>query len=323
MFRNRSLTFIAVALAVCLTVTAAWVSPVGAMIFPDLLNLIEVDNDGKTEDNSGKDQHQGKQENQQQKQKNEQKSDGSESDADMVEENYRVKTGDTLWSLSRKYDVDWKVIAYANNLGLDGVIRPGQELTIPLGKGTTHIVHRGQNLYEIARGYGTTVADILAANEIPNPNQLQVGSRLIIPATESVAVMTPVRTKLSSRYEGYWRWPVKGTITSRYGPRGSGFHHGLDVAADTGTRIYPIRSGVVEFSGYLNNIYGQTVILDHGDGIRSLYAHSSENLVDQGDRVTASSAIAKIGNTGRSTGPHLHLEVYVDGETIDPQQLLN
>ncbi len=314
MFEKRSLKIIAVTIAVCLTLSAAWVSPVGAMIFPDLLSLIRTDNDRETEDGL---------EDSQQSQKSEGEQSGSEADADSVEETYVVKPGDTLWNLSRKYDLDWKTIAYANNLGLDGVIRPGQELTIPRGQGTTHITQRGQNLWEIARMYGTTVADLVSANNISNPNQLQVGTRLIIPAKKSVAATAPVRSKLSSRYEGYWRWPIRGIITSTYGQRGSGFHHGLDVAADKGEKIYAIRSGVIEFSGYLNHIYGQAVIVDHGDGIRSLYAHNSENLVDQGDRITSSTPIAKIGSTGRSTGPHLHLEVHVDGDTIDPQKLLD
>lgn len=327
MFQKMSLKLIAVAIALCLTLSTAWVSPVGAMIFPDFLSLVRTEKDRGTEDNAASDKQQSKNQDQDNKQNHDKrKAEGNPSGDDgddIVEETHVVKRGDTLWELSQRYSVDWKTIAYANNLGLDGVIRPGQKLTIPLGKGSFHTVRLGENLWEIARQYGTTVADLVSANKIENPNRLKVGARLKIPGTKSVPATASVRQNLGSRFKGLWRWPVQGIITSPYGVRGSDFHHGLDLAADLGKKIYPIKGGVIEFSGYLNRIYGLAVIVDHGDGVRSLYAHNSENLVEQGERINASTAIAKIGSTGRSTGPHLHLEVYVDGDHIDPQKLLD
>jgi len=310
MLRNLSLKIVAVILAGCLTVSAAWVSPVGAMIFPDLLSLVRVDNQrDAVKESTGEES----------KKKN-------KSDNKVAEELYVVKPGDTLWGLARRYCVDWKDICYANNLGLDGVIRPGQKLSIPLKGGTIHVVKSGESLWQIARKYKKDVDQLIDANNIVDPNRLKVGVRLVIPngEDEAVAASTAVRRpNLSSRYEGFWRWPIEGEITCVYGPRGDEFHHGLDIAADKGERVYPIRDGRVEFSGWLNNIYGRAVIIYHGDGIRSLYAHNSKTLVEEGDRVKASTPISKVGSSGRSTGPHLHLEVYVDGETIDPQKLLD
>lgn len=311
MIRNLSLKIVIATIIGSLVLSAVGTSPAGAMIFPDLLSLVRVDNERDTLRQSTD---------------NEEEKVTTADSKKAIEEIYVVKNGDTLWALARKYSVDWKSICYANNLELNGVIRPGQSLTIPI-EGTIHIVKPGESLWEIARKYERSVEQLIKSNDIANPKYLKVGIRLVIPEAETaaaaVATTTALRTSLSSRYEGYWRWPLQGIITSVYGPRGNEFHHGLDIAADIGERIHPIRGGKVEFCGWLNDIYGRTVIVDHGDGIRSLYAHNSKVLVKEGDSINPSVAISEIGSTGRSTGPHLHLEVYVDGKTIDPQKLLN
>lgn len=324
MFQKMSLKLIAAAIVLCVTLSTAWVSPVGAMIFPDFLSLVRIEKDRETENKTANDHQQNKNQDQDNNQnQDKKKAEENVSGNDIIEETHVVKRGDTLWELSQRYSVDWKTIAYANDLGLDGVILPGQKLTIPLGKGSFHTVRPGENLWEIARKYGTSVAELVSANKIENPNRLKVGARLTILGTKSVPAAASVPQNLSSRYEGKWRWPIRGIITLRYGARGNDFHHGLDLAADLGEKIYPIKGGVIEFSGYLNRIYGRAVIVDHGDGVRSLYAHNSENLVEQGERINTSTPIAEIGSTGKSTGPHLHLEVYVDGDHIDPQRLLD
>ena len=99
------------------------------------------------------------------------------------------------------------------------------------------------------------------------------------------------------------------------------FHHGLDIAASEGTDIHPIRKGTVLFSGEQKG-YGNVVIIDHGNGFVSKYAHNLTNLVQQGQEVDISSVIAQVGNTGRSTGPHMHFEVLYRGEQIDPEMLM-
>ena len=117
--------------------------------------------------------------------------------------------------------------------------------------------------------------------------------------------------------------PVDGTITSRFGRRSDPFHgkkrqhKGLDIAAPEGTPIHPIRPGTVVSSGERGG-FGNVVVLDHGDGTTSLYAHCSELLVKKGDQVKRGQVIATVGSTGRSTGPHLHLEVHRDGKAVDP-----
>ena len=117
--------------------------------------------------------------------------------------------------------------------------------------------------------------------------------------------------------------PVEGVITSRFGLRSDPFHgktrhhKGLDIAAPTGTPIHPVRPGTVVSSGERGG-YGNVVVLDHGDGTTSLYAHCHELKVKKGDKVGYRDVIATVGSTGRSTGPHLHLEVHRDGKAVDP-----
>ncbi len=119
--------------------------------------------------------------------------------------------------------------------------------------------------------------------------------------------------------------PLRATprITSRFGEKGSRryTHTGLDLAISQGTPIYPIADGVVIFSGS-NGSYGNMIKIDHGDGIQSWYAHCSALLVSEGTKVTKDTNIAKVGSTGNSTGPHLHLEIRVNGTAVNPQNYL-
>ena len=110
-------------------------------------------------------------------------------------------------------------------------------------------------------------------------------------------------------------------ISSDYGPRTNpyvGFHRGIDIGMPMGTPICATKDGTVSTSLYSNGSYGYYIILDHGDGIQTLYAHCSELLVSVGDVVTKGQVIAKVGSTGNSTGPHVHFEVRINGERVDP-----
>lgn len=116
---------------------------------------------------------------------------------------------------------------------------------------------------------------------------------------------------------------VSPMITSRYGESGSRryTHTGVDLATSLGTPIYPIASGTVTFVGY-NGSYGNKVVVDHGDGIESWYAHCNSLNVSVGDTVTTDTCIATVGSTGNSTGPHLHLEIRINGSPVNPQNYL-
>ncbi|MEM8903395.1 MAG: peptidoglycan DD-metalloendopeptidase family protein [Actinomycetota bacterium] len=115
--------------------------------------------------------------------------------------------------------------------------------------------------------------------------------------------------------------PSSGTLTSGFGPRWGRMHQGIDIAAPTGTPIAAADGGVVIHSGGLGG-YGQTVIIDHGGGIVTLYAHMSERIAGNGQSVSSGALIGRIGSTGNSTGPHLHFEVRVNGAAQNPLNYL-
>jgi hypothetical protein len=124
-----------------------------------------------------------------------------------------------------------------------------------------------------------------------------------------------------------FRWPVRGPLNSRFGMRPSPwtgdqeFHRGLDISASRGTAVLAPATGSVYFAGN-GGEYGTTVILDHGHGLRSLYGHLQEIRVQQGQSVERGQVIALTGNTGRTSGPHLHYEIQLRGQAVDPRQFL-
>lgn len=118
--------------------------------------------------------------------------------------------------------------------------------------------------------------------------------------------------------------PVSGTITSRYGVSSrirSSTHTGLDIAAPKGTQIKAVSEGTVTCASY-NGSYGYLVKIDHGNGIETWYGHTSKMYVKVGQKVSAGEVIADVGSTGNSTGPHLHLEIRINGEHVNPQEYL-
>lgn len=118
--------------------------------------------------------------------------------------------------------------------------------------------------------------------------------------------------------------PVSGTITSRFGAGSSirrSSHTGLDIAAPTGTTVVAAASGTVTFSGYKGS-YGNMLVISHGNGVQTYYAHCSKLYVSSGTQVSQGQKIASVGSTGNSTGPHLHLEIRVNGVAYNPQNYL-
>jgi len=119
--------------------------------------------------------------------------------------------------------------------------------------------------------------------------------------------------------------PVSGPVSSPFGPRDGGFHHGIDFAVNEGTKVRSSKSGTVSFAGYKGNIVGNVVEVDHPDGTQTMYAHNSQVLVIVGQPVKQDEVIALSGNTGKSTGPHLHFEIRLDKgrRSVDPAPYLN
>lgn len=196
------------------------------------------------------------------------------------------------------------------------------------------------------------VQQVAAANGLKNPDLLSIGQTIDLSvlststtqekaagSVPSAAETTSTRRtaqsllaealdRLSPRVET--PQPVlKGSVSvsSNYGMRRDPFakrtewHSGVDLAAKTGTSVYPAMSGTVTFSGWQSG-YGRVVILQHDNGVETVYAHNSRNLAHVGDRVTGDKAIARVGSSGRATGSHLHFEVRKNGKDVNPSPYL-
>ena len=122
---------------------------------------------------------------------------------------------------------------------------------------------------------------------------------------------------------GILSMPTSGSLSSRFGSRWGKQHQGIDLGAPLGTPIYAADNGIVIYSQYNDGGYGYMVQIDHGNGLKTYYAHCNELLVNTGDIVAKGDIIAEVGNTGRSTGPHLHFEVRRGDVPIDPLEYLN
>ena len=182
--------------------------------------------------------------------------------------------------------------------------------------GVYHRLDRGQTLYTLSRLYRVPLDRLLAVNRITDPTSIPAGEPILIPgATRLLPYPTPEGGRLT--------WPLHGQVTSRYGrPRGRRSHHvGLDIDGEDGDVIRAAAAGRVE-QAKRGSRYGRYLVIDHGGGLQTLYAHASRLLVTRGDRVEAGDPVALVGRSGNAHGSHLHFEVHRDGRTVDPLPLL-
>ncbi|MBI3769110.1 MAG: peptidoglycan DD-metalloendopeptidase family protein [Deltaproteobacteria bacterium] len=197
-----------------------------------------------------------------------------------------------------------------------------------LGSGIVHEVRPGENLYRIGKAYGISHRELARVNNLADPDRVEVGQRLFIPGGKQVLpvnLITPKRAVVDvpelrdfPHGEGGFIWPLaSGTLTSSFGPRGQSFHDGIDIGAPPGTPVYAAREGHVIYSDTLRG-YGNVVIVEHGGGYATVYAHNEENLVHAGDRVHQGDMVARLGRTGRTSGPNLHFEVRKDNIARNP-----
>lgn len=238
-------------------------------------------------------------------------------------ETYTIEEGDTLGSIADQYGLNLSSVLWANNLTFRSTIRPGQNIVIPPVDGVIYKVKNGDTLSKIARTYGTDTDKIIAFNKLASADDLRIGDELVVPGGEPPAPVVRRTAPVTSLFtaptgtgsvSGSWLWPTDGrVITQKYGWR----HTGLDIDGDYSTRSYAAADGVVIYSGWRNG-YGNTVEVDHGNGVVTRYAHHSKNLVSVGDTVAKGQALANTGSTGRSTGTHLHFEVIVNGKFQNP-----
>jgi murein DD-endopeptidase MepM/ murein hydrolase activator NlpD len=233
---------------------------------------------------------------------------------------YRIENGDTLWKISRSYDVDLQTLMVLNHLNKNSTLSVGQLVQIPGTRSGIYVIQAGDTLWGIAAQYNISTSDLVRLNANVNPNDLKVGDQLVLPDNlHRVPIKEPSRSFNMSPM--LFSWPLSGIITSAFGWRKSGFHHGLDIAADTGTPIRACAAGKVVFAGW-KSVYGRTVVIEHYNGEQTLYGHTSKIYVTDGQRVVKGQKIAAVGATGNATGPHLHLEIKKAGQALNPIKYL-
>ncbi len=232
---------------------------------------------------------------------------------------HTVRSGETLWDIAQSYGITVSQIASSNNIANSNRIRIGQELKILTVKGVLHKVAYGESLWEIAQRYEVPLAELIEVNKIADSTNVQPGSEVVIPGATQLRIRDAVI--VNGQLQKAFDWPARARISSTFGERWGRMHYGLDIAVATGTPIKAAADGRVTFSG-TNGGYGIMVILDHGNGVETRYAHHSRNLVSVGQQVKRGDVIAYSGNTGVSTGPHLHFEIRHNNVAVDPQRYL-
>ena len=190
--------------------------------------------------------------------------------------------------------------------------------------GLGHIVRPGQTIWSIAREHGVSVEALIRVNRLAPDTKLRAGQRLSLPLSEVVEgsqeppsfadiVLEPPPPVPTVQFVR----PVPGPIASPFGPRGRAWHGGVDLRADRGSLIQAAAAGMVIQSGW-ERAYGRVVKVWHLRDLMTVYAHNLENLVKVGDWVEQGQVIATVGSTGRSTAPHLHFEIRLDGRKYNP-----
>ena len=239
---------------------------------------------------------------------------------------YQVEGGDTISTIAEKFSLNVTTILWANKLSSTSTIRPGDKLVILPTDGVLHQVKSGDSVEKIAKYYNTVAEKVLEFNALPDASDINVGEYLIVPDGKvpapvirptTVATRNTVRVPSSSPVpsSGKMLWPNGCSRISQY----FGWRHtGVDIACPAGTPILAADDGVVTRVQYLKTGYGHNVMINHGDGVVTLYGHMTTINVKNGDTVKKGEEIGLEGSTGRSTGPHLHFEVRIGGKIYNP-----
>jgi murein DD-endopeptidase MepM/ murein hydrolase activator NlpD len=239
---------------------------------------------------------------------------------------YTVQANDNVWSIAQGFGLKAETVLWANpNVEKSpDLLSVGQELVIIPVDGIYYTVGPGDTVDKLAKTYQTTADKIKAfeLNNLEEPYTLTPGQQIVIPDGKKKIVvpnyypMTRVGKAPAgaAKGSGAFAWPAQGLLTQRYW---SG-HLGIDVAARTGTPILAADDGYVVMAGRDTWGYGNQVLIDHGNGYLTRYAHLQTIKVAAGQSVTKNQLIGTMGSTGRSTGPHLHFEVIQAGVRRNP-----
>lgn len=247
---------------------------------------------------------------------------------------YTVESGDTLSSVAKKLGVSTDTIKWANDLNNINSISPGLKLKILPVTGIAHSVKSGDTVESVAKKYQANAQAIVdfPFNDVPDDFKLKVGQVLIVPdgvKEEAKPISRPQpqylakgpssTTSFQAPGGGSFIWPTLGSLTQYF----AWYHRGIDIANRAAPGIGVADGGTVVVAGWPDNSgFGNRVVVDHGNGYKTLYAHLSNVYVSVGQTVSRGQVIGQMGSTGRSTGTHLHFEIYFKGVPLNPLSIL-
>jgi len=267
---------------------------------------------------------------------------------------YVVQEGDTVFGIAQKYDLNPQTILWGNYYTLiddPHQLRPGQKLNILPVNGVYYQWHSTDNLNKVATFFGVTAKDILdfpgnhidksTITDIAHPG-FKDGTMIIVPGGVRQMVSwsggfitreNPAAAKIfgpgfcgkiltGAVGTGSFIWPTVEHWISGFDFTPETNHMAIDIAGALGNAIYAADSGVVVYSGWNNYGYGNVIVIDHGNGWQTLYAHQSQLRANCGDSVIKGAVIGNVGTTGNSSGPHLHFEMLLNGSRQNPHQYL-
>lgn len=273
-------------------------------------------------------------------------------------ETYTIQPGDTISMIASRFGVTVGTVLWANNLTQKSLIKPGLTLKIPPVSGVLHTVAKGDTLQKIAKLYDADINEILSFNHLEAGSTIGPGDELVIPggtppapviavkpittsrpsSNSSIRPNVPISNIAGKTLDVYQEltgkndtrpkpadeaisgtpkfiWPTRLHVINQY----YGWQHtGVDIDGDYTDPMYAIADGVVTTAGWNSGGYGLMVLIDHGNGTISRYGHASKLFVKAGDQVKQGEVIAMVGTTGRSTGTHLHFELYINNKRVNP-----
>jgi murein DD-endopeptidase MepM/ murein hydrolase activator NlpD/nucleoid-associated protein YgaU len=233
---------------------------------------------------------------------------------------YTVRGGDSLEKIAKRFGLRQDTLISVNNLQSASSIRSGINLRIPNMDGVSHRVKRGESLSSLSKTYAIDMTRIVDANDLSS-STIAIGQSLFIPNARLSSA------SLKQFYGMQFQWPARGAISSPFGYRANPFtglrtfHSAVDIVVNVGTSIRAVIDGRVADTGY-NSVFGNYIILKHDSGYQSLYAHLSKISVKEGSYISKGAVIGLSGNTGQSTGPHLHFSLFKNGQALDPLKYL-
>lgn len=267
-----------------------------------------------------------------------------------------VHKGDTVYSLSRRYNVPIRSMIEVNNLKPPFILSKGARLRLPAP--SVHIVQKGDTIYSISRRYNVDMSVLTRSNNLYAPYSIYLGQILKLPgsvveptehwislkkqptqtAVRNTAKSAPKQTKTGrkstrktavrlptppDRAKAKFAWPVNGTVMNKFGSAGGGRHNdGINIKVAEGTFVRAAENGVVAYAGNELKGFGNLLLVKHADGWITAYAHNKEFLVKRGDTVKRGQPMAKAGKTGNAKEPQLHFEIRRGTKAVDPMTYL-